>query len=237
MRGLEARSVATRNEALSARRAELDATLRTEMARLAEATRRAQEAHDTAIAAAEDTVARTAAGIDAAIARELVAKLHPLVAQFPDAPRTITARIADTWRALATRAREELGEELAVVQLGVPFLVALGADAVAASGARDFWTGVPLTLAQRAADQIDRADPAALVEQSLRELEIAVSTNTRMYARASSADRARIYFEHASFRRLSLALHAFDAQAEADHLAAFQRTYRGPPEVRKPGSH
>lgn len=161
-------------------------------------------AHDFA-AQRRESVAREAAArfdeLDAALAVDTLAALEPLARAFPTASRATASTIAQTWRELQQRAREELGTEIHCSHLAIAFANAAGF--AASFGERDAFDFDGSHPAANAADKASRAILGgahdAVVDGVIRELEIAVVSQAQTRAYVADAERAKAKASRCTF--------------------------------------
>lgn len=204
------------------RRSALETTLREigERQQRAEQAFRDQFAAANARAAEETSAAKqavddAAAALDHALATEFVGALYPLVAVFPDKPRSTVGAISEVCKRFTERAREELGEPLHDRFLAFAFARLHGLEAIA--GTRSFWEGESMLSASARAMKaaIASGELAPEIEAALRDLELVVVRRARhAHPESRSTVRAEIMERHATSRLLNQALQEHDAAEE-----------------------
>lgn len=208
--GLEHREYAVRTAASAANTTTQAAELERKLAELAAEAVSLRAKHAAKLKEDAHALAAREAELDAQLARDARKKLVPMAKRFAVEPRAAATEILETWRSLAARCDEELGDSIDPQHLFHAFLEALDPTALARAGAPTFLESAPMSIPTSAAFAPGVAVPA--VESFLREVEIQLSKALAYAPNAPDEKRFSIMREHASAIRMARALAAYDQQ-------------------------
>lgn len=186
---IDSDSFKIRNATLSDFEEHIGAALSSETAQLEAALLEARDRHARERDEAREVVAATVLELETELARDAQAALRPLCAAFPDAPRTTAGQIADTWRGLNARCIEQLGSALSYKHLAYALAVVHGLEAQIAGAGFFIFDGTN-AAAQTTVETVDIIVGGAVpvvVEQALRELEVAIARRGPGYTPAPAA--------------------------------------------------
>ena len=223
-RGLSSRSAAERVEALRAREADLAAARDTRRRELEQAIQATNTKHAADVTAARAEVEATLDRCEREIAEDLKRTLYPLAAKAGDAPRATALPIAECWRKLSARTKEETGHDLDAFHLALAMVASHGEEALAsAAGDRELRRHTSGNLIASAVVMADRTlrqeAPVTVLEQSIRDLDqIVCSAIVNCRTRVTegtiipSRERARVMQSAATSRGIEDALRTHDAK-------------------------
>lgn len=221
---INSESFALRNATLADFEEHIGSALASENAWLEAALLEARDRHARERDEARATVAARVLELETYLARDAQEALRPLCAAFPDTPRTTAGEIADTWRALNARCLEELGAGLSYKHLAVALAAAHGLEAQIAGGGFFIFDGTN-AAAQRSVETVDIIVGGAVpvvVEQALRELEIAIARRGPGY-RPAPAARVLAASSRATENAIRAAVADVDAIGDPDEAARVHR--------------
>lgn len=220
------RSIAKRREAHEAKTREIEAKHEKRLAEIAAETTRAHAAHQTAVDEAKRAFRERSDELAAELVRDVRAKLWPAVAAYVADPSRANAEgIADAWRPLARRARDEEDDGLVAWPLVAAMCAAKGHAAIA--GAETFRLSTRSSVLSALASGIG----VAALEQALRDLEAAIDNAAVHPHLRPDPERTAVLVSEVTVRRVSAALSSFDRARQQDarvdrrtpeELAAFQ---------------
>lgn len=230
MSGLTAVSAAERAQALERRLADIERHRHKTVSALEKQQMEANQGAERDAESARALVEAHAAERDAKLAKEIAMRIDALVAQFVHAqdadgnavsPRVTAAELSRVWREFAAKALAEIGpgEDIDARHIGWAFLALQGEpEMVRAASYRDFWTLAPIDGVARASRALLEAKPAPVIEEALRQCDVAIASSLRqpqVLGSEQMPDRLAVYRGHASSRRVRVALVAFDEATDA----------------------
>lgn len=240
MKALNAITAAERAEALAAREREIEET---RSATVGSLTRQIGAANDEAkesLEAARKLVEARASERSQELAKEIAARVDPLIAQFvhavdakgkPASPRTTALELARVWRELAAKAREEIGDDIDERHLGHALVALLGEnEAVLAASIPDFWHGSmggggPAEHVGRLSRVMLSGAPAPAIEDAIRQADVAIATRLTTGVRGDLLPaRLTVQRSHGSRPRATTAVTAFDEARERERQDAAMKS-------------